>query len=95
MANRGEIAVRVCRAAKSLGLSTVVVYTEQDEGAWHMKNPLVDEAVKLAAGPTPIAPYLDIESLIKICALAWSSCLALMLGYLSWISWRDVIDGTG
>lgn len=83
VANRGEIAVRICRAAKALGLTTVVVYTEQDEGAWHMKNPGVDEAVKLPAGATPIAPYLDIESIIGICKRTGADCVHPGYGFLA------------
>ena len=81
--NRGEITVRVCRAAKALGLKTVVVYTEQDDGAWHMKNPNVDEAVKLAPGATPIAPYLDIENIIRICKQTGADCAHPGYGFLS------------
>lgn len=83
IANRGEICVRVCKAAKALGLKTVVVYTEQDEGAWHMKNPNVDEAVKLPAGATPIAPYLDIDNYIKICKTVGADCVHPGYGFLA------------
>lgn len=75
--------MRVCRAAKSLGLKTVVVYTDQDDGAWHMKNPNVDEAVKLPAGATPIAPYLDIENYIKICKEHGVDCVHPGYGFLA------------
>jgi acetyl-CoA carboxylase carboxyltransferase component/acetyl/propionyl-CoA carboxylase alpha subunit len=83
VANRGEITVRICKAAKALGIKTVVVYTEQDDGAWHMKNPNVDEAVKLPAGATPIAPYLDIESIIKVCKDKGADCVHPGYGFLS------------
>merc|ERR1719473_2131151 len=83
IANRGEITVRVCRAAKSLGLKTVVVYTEQDDGAWHMKNPNVDEAVKLPAGATPIAPYLDIDGYVRICKSTGADCVHPGYGFLA------------
>merc|ERR1719223_2381562 len=83
IANRGEICVRVCKAAKALGIKTVVVYTEQDDGAWHMKNPNVDEAVKLPAGETPIAPYLDIENLIKTCKSTGADCVHPGYGFLA------------
>jgi len=83
VANRGEIAVRVCKAAKALGLKTVVIYTEQDDGAWHMKSPGVDEAVKLPAGATPIAPYLDIENIIRICKRTGADCVHPGYGFLA------------
>eukprot|EP00929_Paragymnodinium_shiwhaense_P037168 TRINITY_DN19849_c0_g1_i1.p1 TRINITY_DN19849_c0_g1~~TRINITY_DN19849_c0_g1_i1.p1 ORF type:complete len:1168 (-),score=327.33 TRINITY_DN19849_c0_g1_i1:495-3998(-) len=83
VANRGEIAVRVCKAAKGLGLQTVAIYTAQDDGAWHMKNPFVDVAKKLPAGATPIAPYLDIDSIIKICKETGADCVHPGYGFLA------------
>ena len=62
IANRGEIAVRILRAAQDLGLATVSVYARDDAGAMHCT--LADEAVALqATGP---AAYLDIAALIAI-----------------------------
>jgi pyruvate carboxylase len=83
IANRGEITVRICKAAKALGLKTVVIYTQQDDGAWHMRNPNVDEAVQLPAGATPIAPYLNIESIIEICKSTGADCVHPGYGFLA------------
>ena len=50
IANRGEIAVRIIRAAKELGIRTVAVYSEADKEALHVK--LADQAVCI--GPAPV-----------------------------------------
>ena len=61
IANRGEIACRVARAAKALGIATVAVYSEADAGALHVAA--ADEAV--AIGPSkPAASYLRIEAIL-------------------------------
>ncbi len=64
IANRGEIAVRVIRSAKKLGISTVAIYSDADSGSPHVM--LADEAVNV--GPPPSAQsYLDMDKIIRIC----------------------------
>ena len=57
IANRGEIAVRIARTARRLGLRTIAIYSQADAGALHVRG--CDEAVEI--GPPPAAQsYLDI-----------------------------------
>jgi acetyl-CoA carboxylase biotin carboxylase subunit len=76
VANRGEIAVRVIRAAHELGLEAVAVYSTADEDAMHVR--LADRAVRI--GPPPAAQsYLSIPSLIA--AATTTGCDAVHPGY--------------
>ncbi|MGZ8937851.1 MAG: pyruvate carboxylase [Limisphaerales bacterium] len=63
-ANRGEIAIRVFRAATELGLRTVAIYAEEDRlGAHRFK---ADEAYRVGFGKGPVGAYLDIEGIIAL-----------------------------
>ncbi|MBV9233614.1 MAG: acetyl-CoA carboxylase biotin carboxylase subunit [Candidatus Eremiobacteraeota bacterium] len=61
IANRGEIAVRVIRTAREMGIATVAVYSDADRGALHVM--LADEAQRIGP-PPPAQSYLNIEVLI-------------------------------
>ncbi|GAB4441428.1 MAG: acetyl-CoA carboxylase biotin carboxylase subunit [Anaerolineae bacterium] len=61
IANRGEIALRVIRACRALGVKTVAVYSEADAAARHVTE--ADEAVLIGPPPTP-ASYLNIEAIL-------------------------------
>ncbi|MEP2023489.1 MAG: acetyl-CoA carboxylase biotin carboxylase subunit [Reichenbachiella sp.] len=64
IANRGEIAIRVIRSAKEMGIATVAIFSEADRLAPHVK--LADEAV--CVGPAASAQsYLVIDNIIKVC----------------------------
>ncbi|MCR5134802.1 MAG: pyruvate carboxylase [Clostridiales bacterium] len=64
VANRGEIAIRVFRACKELGIRTVAIYSEQDkESLFRVK---ADEAYLIGKGKTPVGAYLDMEEIIKL-----------------------------
>jgi len=62
IANRGEIAVRIIRACKDLGIKTVAVYSEADADSLHVK--FADEAVCIGK-PSPAASYLNIPNIIS------------------------------
>ncbi len=64
IANRGEIAVRVIRSCKKLGIKTVAVYSEADRSSKHIR--LADEAFCLGAGPSAES-YLQADKIIQIC----------------------------
>ena len=80
IANRGEIACRVIRTARSLGLRTVAVFHHADRKAPHVK--LADVSIQLFA-ETPTAAYLDSEQIIKAAQSVSAECLHPGYGFLS------------
>ncbi|HXX51732.1 MAG TPA: biotin carboxylase N-terminal domain-containing protein [Xanthobacteraceae bacterium] len=80
IANRGEIACRIWRTAKRLGMRTIAVYSEADAGALHAR--LCDEAY-LIGGAQPGASYLSIENLIAVGRQAGVECIHPGYGFLS------------
>ncbi|MBF0780066.1 MULTISPECIES: pyruvate carboxylase [unclassified Granulicatella] len=64
VANRGEIAIRIFRAANELNIKTVAIYAKEDEQSVHRFK--ADEAYLVGEGKRPIEAYLDIEHIIAI-----------------------------
>lgn len=64
IANRGEIAIRILRAAAELELTTVVIYTWEDRYSQHRYK--ADEAYQIGSKEEPLKPYLDIEAIIRL-----------------------------
>jgi pyruvate carboxylase len=81
IANRGEIAVRIIRACRELGLKTVAIYAKEDEYSLHRFR--ADEAYLVGEGEQPIAAYLDIEAIIQIAKESGADAIHPGYGFLS------------
>lgn len=80
IANRGEIAVRIIRACKELGIKTVAVYSEIDKFALHAQ--LADEAVCIG-GPSPKDSYLNMHNILSATVLTGAQAIHPGFGFLS------------
>jgi 3-methylcrotonyl-CoA carboxylase alpha subunit len=80
IANRGEIACRIARTARRLGMRSIAVYSEADAGALHTR--LCDEAY-LIGGPEPGASYLAIERVISAARQAGAESVHPGYGFLA------------
>lgn len=80
IANRGEIAVRIIRACREMGITTVAVYSEADKEALHTQ--LADEAICI--GPAPATEsYLNMERILSACIAAKVDAIHPGFGFLS------------
>ena len=80
IANRGEIACRVIRTARAMGIKTVAVYSDADRNAMHVR--MADEAVHI--GPAPSAQsYLVIDRIVEACRSTGAEAVHPGYGFLS------------
>ncbi|MEM1273782.1 MAG: acetyl-CoA carboxylase biotin carboxylase subunit [Pseudomonadota bacterium] len=80
IANRGEIALRVVRAAREMGLATVAVHSTADADAMHVR--MADESICI--GPPPAAQsYLSVPSIISACEITGAEAIHPGYGFLS------------
>ncbi len=80
VANRGEIALRVMRAARAAGIRTVAVFSDADTDAPHVRA--ADDAVRI--GPAPaVESYLSVDALLRACAETGAEALHPGYGFLS------------
>jgi acetyl/propionyl-CoA carboxylase alpha subunit len=80
IANRGEIACRILRTMDKMGISSVVVYHEIDADSPAVR--MATEAIKID-GPTPVAAYLDMESIIEACKQTGADAVHPGFGFLA------------
>tara|TARA_Y100001933_G_scaffold241979_1_gene269226 strand:+ start:19846 stop:23328 length:3483 start_codon:yes stop_codon:yes gene_type:complete len=81
VANRGEIAIRVMRAANELGKKTVAVYAEEDKLGLHRFK--ADEAYRIGEGMGPVAAYLSIPEIIRVAKESGADAIHPGYGLLS------------
>lgn len=80
IANRGEIAVRIIRACREMGIETVAVYSEADKEALHTK--LADEAICIGSAPSKDS-YLSMENIISATIISGADAIHPGFGFLS------------
>src|SRR5438128_413961 len=80
IANRGEIACRIIRTARRMGIATVAVYSDADAEALHVR--MADEAVRI--GPAPSAEsYLKIERILDACRASGAEAVHPGYGFVA------------
>ena len=80
IANRGEIAIRIIRACKEMGIKTVAVYSKADQFSLHIK--FADEAICIGAGP-PLESYLNIPRIIAAAEISNADAIHPGYGFLA------------
>ena len=81
VANRGEISIRVMRAANELGMRTVAIYSQEDRFSLHRTK--ADEAYLVGRDKEPVAAYLDIADILRIAREAQVDAIHPGYGFLS------------
>jgi pyruvate carboxylase len=81
VANRGEIAIRVVRAARELQMRTVAIFSEEDRGARHRFT--ADESYLVGEGRTPVDAYLDVDDVLRVARRARVDAIHPGYGFLA------------
>ena len=81
VANRGEIAIRVLRAANEMGKATVAVFSEEDRLALHRSK--ADESYLVGEGMSPVAAYLAVDKIIEVALATGADAIHPGYGFLS------------
>src|SRR6195256_1783289 len=81
IANRGEIAIRVMRAAAELGIRTIAIHSQEDRFSLHRTK--ADESYLVGEGRGPIEAYLDIADIVRIATEARADAVHPGYGFLS------------
>lgn len=81
VANRGEIAIRVMRAAHELGIRTISIYSQEDRFSLHRMK--ADESYLVGEGKPPVDAYLDIEDIVRVALEAGVDAIHPGYGFLS------------
>jgi len=93
IANRGEIAIRIIRACKELGIKTVAVYSEADKNSLHVE--FADEAVCIGKGPSAES-YLNVSSIVSAAEITDSDAIHPGYGFLAEnTSFAEVCESCG
>ncbi|MCI5124633.1 MAG: acetyl/propionyl-CoA carboxylase subunit alpha, partial [Candidatus Electrothrix sp. AR5] len=80
IANRGEIACRIIRTARAMGIKTVAVFSDADKAALHVR--MADEAVHIGTS-APTASYLDADKILDACKSTGAEAVHPGYGFLS------------
>ncbi|HKE43288.1 MAG TPA: pyruvate carboxylase [Steroidobacteraceae bacterium] len=81
VANRGEIAIRVMRAANELGIRTIAIYSQEDRFSLHRMK--ADESYRVGEGKGPVEAYLDIADVLRIAREVGADAVHPGYGFLS------------
>ena len=87
IANRGEVALRVLRACKEMGIATVAIYSEADKNLKHVK--MADESVCIGPAESTKS-YLNIPAIISACEVTDSDAIPVSYTHLTLPTNREV-----
>ncbi|MFR4401574.1 MAG: biotin carboxylase N-terminal domain-containing protein, partial [Peptococcus niger] len=81
VANRGEIAIRVFRACKELGIRSIAIYSEEDKNSLY--RTMADESYQIGKGKLPVDAYLDIAEIIALAKAKGADAIHPGYGFLA------------